>query len=204
MMGRVPFRFLTLTVTFLTWDGLAATHADEPREPLASLKQPDLIASVAVSPDGKIVAVGTRNKLVKLWDLTSKTELKTLAGHDRDVNALAFSPDSKTLASGSADNTIKLWDVATGKELRTLRGHENFLASVAYSPDGKTLVTGAADGTVCTWDTKSGKQRSRFSPTPQGDAFVCLALSPDGKTIACAGEATLRLWDASARKPQPV
>ena len=90
-----------------------------------------------------MLASGSSDKTVKLWDVASGRELRTLSGHTDDVISVAFSPDGKVLASGSRDNTIKLWDVASGRELRTLSGHTNTVLSVAFSPDGKLLASGS-------------------------------------------------------------
>ena len=68
--------------------------------------------------------LGQWDDTIKLWDVASGRELRTLRGH-QTVISVAFSPDRRILASGSLDNTIKLWDVANGRELRTLRGHSD-------------------------------------------------------------------------------
>ncbi|MCU0535415.1 MAG: hypothetical protein MUD14_16120 [Hydrococcus sp. Prado102] len=67
------------------------------------------IRAIAFSPDGKILASGTVNKKVQLWDVVTGNLLRTLEGHGDKVRTLAFSPDGKTLVSGSADKTIKIW-----------------------------------------------------------------------------------------------
>lgn len=81
------------------------------------------VSSIAFSPDGKTTE--SRRKFdidaegfIKLWDLITGAELRTLVGHQR-VASIAFAPDGKTLASGSWDRFVKLWDVATGKEVRS-------------------------------------------------------------------------------------
>ena len=73
----------------------------------------DSVNFVAFSSDGRTMASGSMDHTIKLWDLASGRELRTLAGHPRAVASVAFSPDGRTLASGSWDHTIKLWDVAS-------------------------------------------------------------------------------------------
>ena len=70
-----------------------------------------------------MIASGSGDKTVRLWDAATGKELKTLSGHTAEVSALAYSPDGKVIASGSRDKTVRLWDAATGKELKTLSGH---------------------------------------------------------------------------------
>ena len=78
--------------------------------------------SLALSPDGKTLALGTEYNTVHVWDLPAEREVYTLRGHGQPVHALAFSPDGKVLASGAKDGTICLWDLATGANLRAHGG----------------------------------------------------------------------------------
>ncbi len=80
----------------------------------------DLVWSVVFSPEDKMLASGSEDQTVKLWNIQTGECLKTLQGHSHRVCSVAFSPDGETITSGSGDETIKLWDVKTGHCLKTL------------------------------------------------------------------------------------
>jgi WD40 repeat protein len=115
---------------------------------------PACVWSVAFSPDGRLLASGSEDHTIKLWEVASGSLVRTLSGHTDHVFSVAFSPDGRLLASGAAwpDNTIKLWEVATGSFVRTLTGHTNSVYSVAFSPDGRLLASGSEDKTIRLWD----------------------------------------------------
>ncbi|MGB4267669.1 MAG: PDZ domain-containing protein, partial [Spirochaetota bacterium] len=116
----------------------------------------DDVLSVAFSPNGELLASGSLDNTVKLWNIIDKTCIATLKGHEKDVKSVAFSPDGKLLASGSRDKTIKLWNVAGKTCIATLAGHEEEVYSVAFSPDGKLLASGSADNTIKLWERVVG------------------------------------------------
>jgi WD40 repeat protein len=70
------------------------------------------VTSVAFSPDGRLLASGSYDKTIKLWDVATGSLVRTLSGHTDDVYSVAFSPDGRLLASGSGDETIRLWDIS--------------------------------------------------------------------------------------------
>jgi hypothetical protein len=106
------------------------------------------VTSVVFSPDSKLLASGSWDTALKLWDAAAGQELATLQGHPTDTHPLTFSADGKTLISCSSDGTIKHWEVETRKERSSrkwdLEGH---MWLVRLSPDGKVDHTpGNADG----------------------------------------------------------
>jgi len=104
----------------------------------------DWVWAVAFSPDGRLLASGSGDGTVKLWDAATGTVRQSLEGHSDRVMAVAFSPDGRLLASGSDDGTVKLWDAATGTVRQSLEGHSGRVWAVAFSPDGR-LAPGSGD-----------------------------------------------------------
>jgi WD40 repeat protein len=108
--------------------------------------------AVAVSPDGKHVAAGGDDRLVRVGALGG--EPAALKGHRSTILTVAFRPQGGMLASGGKDNVIRLWDVATGAQGKTLEGHRQGVSSVAFSPDGQHLASGSEDKTIKIWSLK--------------------------------------------------
>jgi WD40 repeat protein len=152
--------------------------------------------SLAVSPDGRLVAAGTVNREIKLWSLADGTPLRSLAGHAGAVGAVAFSPDGRVLASGSADKTIKLWDAASGRELGTLAGHTSWIGCLAFSPDGQTLASSGGDKTVRLWDVARLSERQRLLGHTEPVWAVAFA-AKDAVLASSDGAAVIKLWNGS-------
>ncbi|MDQ2099286.1 MAG: serine/threonine-protein kinase [Tychonema bourrellyi B0820] len=150
--------------------------------------------SVAISPEGQILASGCLDKTIKLWHLNNGNWIRDLKGHSDSVYSVAISPDSQTLVSAGRENTIKVWNLPTGQALRNLTGHSDSVYAVAISPDSQTLVSASRDNTIKVWNLLNGKLLNTF--TGHIDWVHCVAISPDGQTIVSGSkDNTIRLWN---------
>ena len=159
------------------------------------------VNAVSFSSDGTLLASGSWDGTVKLWDATT---LKWIANlHTAGVNAVSFSPDGTLLASGSWDGTIKLWDTATREQIVTLEGNtseandRSRVTSVSFSSDGTLLASGSWDGTVKLWDTVT---RERIVSLGHGSEITSVSFSPDGTFLASGSwDRTVKLWDVATQ-----
>ncbi len=110
------------------------------------------VLTVAFSPDGKILASGSDDNTIKLWEVNTGQLICTLVGHSWSVVAVTFSTDGEMLISGSRDKTVKLWSVSTKKEIATLSGHVDSVSAVGVSPDAQQIVSGSRDKTIKLWE----------------------------------------------------
>jgi WD40 repeat protein len=98
------------------------------------------VFAVAFSPDGQLLASGSYDHTVRLWNPATGKELQKLEGHTDLVQTVAFSPDGQLLASGSYDHTVRLWNPATGKELQKLKV-DGVVTMMSFSSNGPFLET---------------------------------------------------------------
>ena len=151
------------------------------------------VNSVSFSPDGKLLASGSVDNTIRLWNLKTKKVKRTLKGHSGGVHSVRFSPDGKTLASGSGDKTIKLWNVETGQIKATLKGHSRNVCCVTFRPDGYMLASAGWDATIRLWDMKSREVKTTLKPHSGIITDVCF--SPDGQILASVTSREIQLWD---------
>jgi WD40 repeat protein/tRNA A-37 threonylcarbamoyl transferase component Bud32 len=156
---------------------------------------------VALSPDGKQVALMAPDHTVQLHPVADdKAAAVTLGKHRDGVRALCFSPSGDRLASASADHMVKLWNLnQPGSEPITLVGHSARVNCAAFHPDGSLVVSGGDDRTLRLWDTKTGELLRTIagSSNDQGNT-LSVAFSPDGTKLAASD--TLTVYQLTSRE----
>jgi WD40 repeat protein len=165
----------------------------------------DTIYSVALSPDGRVLATGSYDQKIKLWNVADGAELRTLSGHNGAVFGLAFRPDGRLLASASADRTVKLWEVASGERRDTLSQPQKEQVAVAWSSDGKRLAAAGMDNRIRVWavspDARETTNPLAIARFAHEQPILRLAWNPDGSTLmSSAQDGTIRVWEAAEVK----
>jgi WD40 repeat protein/predicted ATPase/transcriptional regulator with XRE-family HTH domain/Tfp pilus assembly protein PilF len=157
------------------------------------------VRSVALSSDGRLVASGSYDGTIRLWEAHGGACIAILHGHSSAIHGVALSGDGRLLTSGSEDGTVKLWEVPSGRLLTTLRERTGAVEDVALSAAGRMVAACGQDGVSRLWELPSG----RLLATLQGytDGIWTLALSIDSQLVVSGGfDGTVKLWEvASAR-----
>jgi hypothetical protein len=182
------------------WDNVHLWELSDgpPRERTVLNGHPFVTRAVAFSPNGKLLATGGADHVIKMWDVSGlRVEpLPERRAHLGTVTALAFSPDGKTLASGSEDKSIILWDVSQNLPIEegVLRVDDRVgrpIWSLAFSADGKWLAS-AGHGLVLKWDI-AGRRVVQSGAFKVNAHEMPVTFFPDGRNVAFAGDQGIRL-----------
>ncbi|KAJ3112800.1 general transcription repressor [Physocladia obscura] len=170
------------------------------------------IRSVCFSPDSLTLATGAEDKVIRVWDINSRTLRYSLRGHEQDIYSMDWSKDGRFLVSGSGDRSVRVWDASDpsgGKCLMALFNEEDTapnlaqtqkdsgVTSVAISPiDGRCIAAASLDMKVRIWDLRTGRLLERFEG--HKDSVYSVSFSQDGRSIVSASlDKTLKVWDLS-------
>ncbi|KAF9002773.1 WD40-repeat-containing domain protein [Cyathus striatus] len=157
----------------------------------------ETVNSVVFSPDGSLIASGSSDKTISIWDgQTGDLISGPFEGHEGSVNSVMFSTNGRCVASGSDDMTIRIWLTDSGYEIRPpLEGHTNAVTCICYSSDDRHLVSGSLDKTVRLWSLDSETPSNRSFCGHSG-GITSVAFSLDGRYIASGSlDRTIRIWD---------
>ena len=182
------------------------------------------VASVTLSPDGELLAVGCHNGVVDLWDVRNKKRIDSLRGHAAMVQCVVFSPDGRLLASSAAEHA-HLWNIRDRKKIAVFE-HTAIVESMSFGHDGKTLAC-VDDTCIRLWNTRRKRAISVLGrvPPPRKSGFLerlwskwvygeipvespvanstiaSIDFNPDGKLLISGGiDNAVRLWDVRKRR----
>ncbi|KAG0257840.1 hypothetical protein BGZ95_005121, partial [Linnemannia exigua] len=154
----------------------------------------DAIDCICYSPDGRLIATGSKDKTVRVWSTESGDTVHILSGHTLVVTGVAFSPLGLHLSSCSEDKTIRTWNVETGEMITVLECAAPAHA-LAYSPDGQQIASCGDRGDVRLWSVDSGVV-NQFLSCHAGSAYG-VAFTPDGRqVVTCSDSGAVVLSDS--------
>ncbi|MGD2183190.1 protein kinase domain-containing protein [Lusitaniella coriacea] len=150
------------------------------------------VHAIAFHPNQNILASGSADRTIKLWNLDREESPTTLSGHESIIEDIAFSPDGEQLFSSSWDYSIRVWQ--NNKEIQQFREHSGWIQALAISLDGQFLASGSADKTIKIWDLEN--LRVEITLSGHEAAIHSLAIAPDGQFLASgSADKTIKIWD---------
>ncbi|MCG9129423.1 T9SS type A sorting domain-containing protein [Candidatus Poribacteria bacterium] len=178
-VGKNPTRFQVMDMT------TGKTH---------TIPYPYGINEIALSPDGKYIAIEDSKGVFLLYDINLNEKIVEYPGHKENrIRSITFSPDGKTLASGGEDELF-LWDTLTGERKLAIAGHSNGCIGLTFSPDGNILATGSYEQ-INLWNLSLGTQQGMFYINEFYDRFETVAFSKDGNILVSQNGRYIHLWD---------
>lgn len=189
--------------TMRLWNTLNALTIQEFRLAGSSGTRAPTINAVALSADGTRALSGDSNDAVILWDVATGQAMRTMTGHNGDVQAVAFLPDQTRAISAGADNALILWDLETGAVVRRYgpqgpnsEGHNKVIFDVALSPDGSIIASASGDERILLWNVETGAVILEI--VDQKEAVRSIAFSLDGRAVLTSGvSGRVYLWNVA-------
>lgn len=174
-------------------------------DPAAGPQDDNYIRSACFSPDGQLVATGSEDRKIRVWDVASRSIRHVFEGHKNEIYSLAFSPDGRLLFSGSGDSSVRIWEMENNSCKTVLSIDDQLIGdngqpvdagvtSVALSPDGRILAAGSLDNHIRIWDASTGSRLDKLRG--HKDSVYSVVFAPDASWLVSGSlDKTLKIWD---------
>jgi WD40 repeat protein len=159
------------------------------------------VVAIAFSPDDALLAGGSNDKVVHVWDVKTGQERFNFIGHAGEIYSVGFAAGGTRLVSSAADNSVRVWNVAVHDESYALAtSYQGSVTEVALSPSGRQLASvGQGERKVRLWDPATG--RALFDLEGHRNSITALAYRPDGKRLATSSaDGSIKIWDLEKRQ----
>lgn len=169
----------------------------------------DFVLCCAVNPQGSLIATGSSDESVRLWDARSAHSVAQLVAHQEPVTGIDFSPDGTLLATSGLDGLVRVWDVAARQCLRTFAADPAAPAgSALFTGNGRFVLGGTLDGRLRLWDVAKSRATRVFGGFSNRKFFLQPAFvrGDDGRAMVVSGseDHTICMWDVNGKTEAPV
>lgn len=191
-------RTLLGTILYFLAGGSGLLWAQSPRL-VYPTGHTSLLSALAYSPDGSLLASGSWDNTLKIWDGAEGFLLHDLRAHEGSILSVQWTPDSRFLVSTSKDYTARIWDPRSGTLLSTIKGFSDWVTAMALAEDGKSMAIGGAGGELCFYTIPEGKLL--FRKENRQDPWISALAATKGYYFSGSWDSTVTVWAASTGKP---
>ncbi|KAH0826315.1 WD40-repeat-containing domain protein [Lanmaoa asiatica] len=184
------------------WDATTGQRLLDPSQGLHSAS----VIVLAFSQNSLLVASGSADATVHVWDVSSRSLKHSLAYHEGPILCLWFSPSDGLIASGSDDTSITTSDAHSGQRVCRFQGHTDKINSVSFSPDSRRIASASDDRTVRLWDTQTGTCLRTFAGMHK-KPIRQVWITADDKHIVSVCNMDIYMWETGSpnrKSPQHI
>ncbi|KAH0628032.1 hypothetical protein JD844_008695 [Phrynosoma platyrhinos] len=166
-------------------------YSQEPVKTFSRFK--DVAYCATYRDDGKLLAAGSEEGIVRLFDISGRAPLRQFDGHTKAVHVVDFLSDKYRIVSGADDYTAKVWDISSSSEIISYKEHTDYVRCACTSKlNADLFVTGSYDHTVKLFDTRTEKSVMTIE---HGQPIESVNLFPSGALLVTAGGRYVKVWD---------